>query len=33
LVQRRAVLGTVMGVFVPCLQNIMGIVLFIRLSW
>ncbi|GAQ80411.1 cation-chloride co-transporter protein, partial [Klebsormidium nitens] len=31
--RRRASLGTVMGVFVPCLQNIMGIVLFIRLSW
>lgn len=26
-------LGTIMGVFVPCLQNILGVILFIRLSW
>ncbi|KAL1522216.1 hypothetical protein AB1Y20_021853 [Prymnesium parvum] len=26
-------LGTVMGVFVPCLQNILGIIYFVRLSW
>ncbi|QDZ20292.1 family 12 solute carrier protein [Chloropicon primus] len=26
-------LGTLMGVFVPCLQNILGVILFIRLSW
>lgn len=26
-------LGTLMGVFVPCLQNIMGIIYFIRFSW
>ena len=28
-----AKLGTLLGVFVPCLQNILGIILFIRLSW
>ncbi|KAK3267202.1 Protein ccc1 [Cymbomonas tetramitiformis] len=28
-----AKLGTVAGVFLPCLQNILGIILFIRLSW
>ena len=28
-----AKLGTLMGVFVPCLQNILGVILFIRLSW
>ena len=26
-------LGTLMGVFVPCLQNILVVILFIRLSW
>ena len=26
-------LGTLMGVYLPCLQNILGIILFIRLSW
>ncbi|KAF9619346.1 hypothetical protein IFM89_006533 [Coptis chinensis] len=26
-------LGTLMGLFVPCLQNIMGIIHFIRFSW
>ncbi|KAK9115011.1 hypothetical protein Syun_021808 [Stephania yunnanensis] len=26
-------LGTVMGVFVPCLQNILGIIYYIRFSW
>ena len=29
----EAKLGTVIGVFVPCLQNILGVILFIRLSW
>lgn len=28
-----AKLGTIMGVFIPCMQNILGIILFIRLSW
>ena len=26
-------LGTLMGVFVPCLQNILGTIYFLRLSW
>jgi solute carrier family 12 (potassium/chloride transporter), member 4/6 len=26
-------LGTMMGVFVPTLQNILGIILFLRLPW
>lgn len=26
-------LGTVMGVFLPCLQNILGIIYYIRFSW
>ncbi|CAB4276544.1 unnamed protein product [Prunus armeniaca] len=26
-------LGTLMGVFVPCLQNILGIIYYIRFSW
>mmetsp|Transcript_6967 Transcript_6967/g.11707 ORF Transcript_6967/g.11707 Transcript_6967/m.11707 type:complete len:1007 (-) Transcript_6967:338-3358(-) len=26
-------MGTLMGVFVPCTQNILGIILFVRLSW
>ena len=26
-------MGTVMGVFVPCLQNILGTILYLRLSW
>ncbi|KAM7270327.1 hypothetical protein ACFE04_029541 [Oxalis oulophora] len=26
-------LGTMMGVFVPCLQNIMGIIYYIRFTW
>mmetsp|Transcript_69726 Transcript_69726/g.220759 ORF Transcript_69726/g.220759 Transcript_69726/m.220759 type:complete len:1075 (+) Transcript_69726:77-3301(+) len=26
-------LGTVAGVFLPCLQNILGVIFFIRLSW
>ena len=28
-----AKMGTFLGVFVPCTQNILGIILFIRLSW
>lgn len=31
--QKVAKHGTLVGVFMPCLQNIMGIILFIRLSW
>lgn len=26
-------LGTMMGVFIPCLQNILGIIYYIRFSW
>lgn len=26
-------LGTLMGVFVPCLQNILGIIYYIRFTW
>lgn len=25
--------GTLMGVFLPCIQNIFGVILFIRLTW
>ena len=28
-----SLLGTASGVFMPCLQNILGVILFIRLSW
>jgi len=28
-----AKLGTLVGVFLPCIQNIFGVILFIRLSW
>eukprot|EP00271_Cylindrocystis_brebissonii_P023571 TRINITY_DN9846_c0_g2_i1.p1 TRINITY_DN9846_c0_g2~~TRINITY_DN9846_c0_g2_i1.p1 ORF type:complete len:989 (+),score=206.25 TRINITY_DN9846_c0_g2_i1:128-3094(+) len=31
--QRVAKHGTIMGVFIPCVQNIMGIIFYIRLSW
>ncbi|XP_071959287.1 solute carrier family 12 member 4-like isoform X2 [Antedon mediterranea] len=26
-------MGTLMGVYLPCLQNILGVILFIRLTW
>lgn len=26
-------LGTLLGVFLPCVQNIFGVILFIRASW
>lgn len=26
-------MGTLMGVFVPCLQNILGIIFYIRFTW
>ena len=29
----KAALGTIMGVFLPCVQNIFGVILFIRLTW
>jgi hypothetical protein len=31
--QAAAKLGTVMGVYIPCLQNIFGVLFFIRLPW
>ncbi|XP_052274577.1 solute carrier family 12 member 6-like isoform X2 [Dreissena polymorpha] len=32
-VQAKARLGTLLGVFLPCVQNIFGVLLFIRMSW
>lgn len=32
-VQGGARMGTPMGVFLPCIQNIFGVILFIRLTW
>ena len=29
----HALLGTLKGVFLPCLQNILGVILFLRLTW
>lgn len=29
----KANLGTLLGVFLPCVQNIFGVILFIRLTW
>ena len=29
----KANLGTLMGVYLPCLQNIFGVILFIRMTW
>ena len=29
----KANLGTLMGVFMPCIQNIFGVILFIRMTW
>lgn len=26
-------MGTFMGVYLPCLQNILGVILFLRLTW
>eukprot|EP00111_Clytia_hemisphaerica_P001091 TCONS_00003102-protein len=31
--QEVAKLGTLVGVYLPCIQNILGVILFIRLSW
>lgn len=28
-----AQMGTLIGVFLPCIQNIFGVILFIRLTW
>ncbi|XP_054710276.1 LOW QUALITY PROTEIN: solute carrier family 12 member 4-like [Uloborus diversus] len=30
---KKANLGTVAGVYLPCIQNILGVILFIRLGW
>ncbi|XP_019629351.1 PREDICTED: solute carrier family 12 member 4-like isoform X5 [Branchiostoma belcheri] len=32
-VPRKNQLGTLIGVYLPCLQNILGVLLFVRLSW
>ena len=32
-VSPQANLGTIMGVYLPTLQNILGVILFLRLSW
>lgn len=29
----KAMLGTLLGVYVPCIQNIFGVILFIRMTW
>lgn len=31
--KKRAKLGTMIGVFLPCIQNIFGVIFFIRLTW
>ncbi len=31
--KQQAKLGTILGVFLPCVQNIFGVILFIRASW
>ena len=33
ILQKGAQLGTLMGVYLPCLQNILGVILFLRLTW
>lgn len=30
---KGAQMGTLMGVYLPCIQNIFGVILFIRLTW
>lgn len=30
---RGAQMGTLIGVYLPCIQNIFGVILFIRLTW
>jgi amino acid transporter len=30
---KRAKMGTFLGVFVPCMQNILGAILYLRLTW
>lgn len=31
--QKKAMLGTILGVYLPCIQNIFGVLLFLRLTW
>lgn len=31
--QKPARMGTLIGVYLPCIQNIFGVILFIRLTW
>jgi potassium/chloride transporter 4/5/6 len=31
--QPSARMGTLIGVYLPCIQNIFGVILFIRLTW
>lgn len=26
-------MGTIMGVYLPCMQNILGVILFLRMTW
>ena len=26
-------MGTLMGVYLPCMQNILGVILFLRMTW
>ena len=33
VLQKDSKLGTVLGVYFPCIQNIFGVILFIRLVW
>lgn len=30
---QKANLGTILGVYLPCIQNIFGVIYFVRLSW
>ncbi|KAK6186052.1 hypothetical protein SNE40_008163 [Patella caerulea] len=31
--QKKANLGTALGVYLPCIQNILGVLLFVRMTW
>ena len=30
---QKVKLGTIMGVYLPCVQNILGVILFVRMTW
>jgi len=30
---KKGTMGTFIGVYLPCIQNIFGVILFIRLTW